>query len=66
MVHTGALLKGYICVLVLTDHVQGVGVIDGSKLVLHYAGVVALVRRHHALHDEGPVLASHLGTKRGR
>lgn len=63
-VHTGALLKRYICVLVLTDHVQGVGVIDGSKLVLHYAGVVALVRRHHALHDEGPVLASHLGTKR--
>lgn len=50
--------------LLLTDYVQGVRVVDGSKLVLHHAGVVALVRRHHALHDQGPVLAPHLGTKR--
>lgn len=27
----------------LTHYVQGVGVVDGSKLVLHQAGVVALV-----------------------
>lgn len=53
------------CVFVLlTDYVQGVRVVDGSELVLHHAGVVALVRRHHALHDKGPVLAPHLGTKR--
>lgn len=48
----------------LTYYVQGVGVVDGSVLVLHHAGVVALVRRHHALHDQGPVLAAHLDEKR--
>lgn len=51
--------------MVLTHYVQGVRVVDGSELVLHQTGVVALVRRHHALHDQGPVLATHLGT-RGR
>lgn len=45
----------------LTNHVQVVGVVDGPVLVLHYARVVALVRRHHALHDEAPVLVTDLG-----
>lgn len=51
------------CVLcvVLTHYIQGVGMVDGSKLVLHQTGVVAFVGRHHALHDQGPVLATHLG-----
>lgn len=51
--------------MVLTHYIQGVGVVDGSKLILHQTGVVALVRWHHTLHDQGPVLAAHLGT-RGR
>lgn len=51
--------------MVLTHYVQGVRVVDGSKLVLHQTGVVALVRRHHALHDQGPVLAAHLVTRDG-
>lgn len=34
--------------------------VDGSKLVLYQTGVVSLVRRHHALHDQGPVLQAHL------
>ncbi len=56
-----------VCVLcmVLTHYVQGVGVVDGSKLVLHQTGVISLVWRHHAFHDQGPVLATHLG-RRGR
>lgn len=49
--------------MLLTHYVQGVGVVDGSKLVLHQTGVVALVRRHHAFHDQGPVLATHLNTR---
>lgn len=36
--------------------------VDGSILVLYQAGVVALIRRHHALHDQGPVLGAHLDT----
>ena len=51
--------------VVLTHYVQGVGVVDASVLVLHQTGVVSLVRRHHALHDQGPVLATHLG-RRGK
>lgn len=45
----------------LTNHIQVVGVVDGAILVLHYARVVALVRRHHTLHDEAPVLVPDLG-----
>ncbi len=29
--------------MVLTHYVQGVGVVDGSKLILHQTGVVALI-----------------------
>lgn len=58
-------LRVWACVLciVLTHYIQGVGVVDGSKLILHQTGVVSLVRRHHAFHDQGPVLATHLGTR---
>lgn len=45
----------------LTNHVEVVGVVDGAVLVLHDARVVPLVRRHHALHDEAPVLVTDLG-----
>lgn len=45
----------------LTNHVQVVGVVDGAVLVLHYARVVPLVWRHHAFHDEAPVLVTDLG-----
>lgn len=45
----------------LTNHVEVVGVVDGPILVLHYARVVPFVRRHHALHDEAPVLVTDLG-----
>lgn len=48
---------------VLTHYIQSVGVVDGSKSVLHQAGVVSLVRWNHALHDQGPVLEAHLSPR---
>lgn len=55
-----------VCVLcsVLTHYIQGVRVVDGSKLILHQASVVALVRRHHTLHDQGPMLVTDLCLKK--
>lgn len=54
-----------VCVFcwVLTHYIQGVRVVDGSKLIFHQAGVVALVWWHHTLHDEGPMLVTDLGVK---
>lgn len=44
----------------LTNNVKMVSVVDGSILVFHYARIISLVRRDHALHDETPVLVADL------
>ncbi len=38
----------------LTHYIQLIGVIDAAVFILHKACVVALVWRHHGLHDYGP------------
>lgn len=38
----------------LTHNIKLVGVVDAAILVLHDAGVVALVRGHHRVHYDAP------------
>lgn len=47
----------------LTQDIQLVGVADGAVLVLHYAGIIAPVGWHCALHNEAPLLVSKLKEK---
>lgn len=49
----------------LTNNIEVVGVVDGPILILHEAGVIAFVRRDHALHDQAPVLVSYLKRLKG-
>lgn len=44
----------------LTHDVQDIGVPEAPVLILHNAGVVAFVGRHHRLHDQGPHVVSDL------
>lgn len=48
----------------LTHNIQLVGVVDAAILVLHDAGVVALIRWHHRVHDDAPGCLADLGGHR--
>lgn len=50
----------------LTHNIKLVGVINAPILILHDAGVVALVRRHHRVHYDAPGgIANLWGTDQG-
>lgn len=38
----------------LTHDIELVGMVDAAVFVLHDAGVVALIRRHHGVHNDAP------------